>query len=63
MDYAMQYGRGKTRELIEKFVKMYVNEYTVTMGDLGEKSIRTFFDMAKKKNLVPDFELKISENI
>ena len=39
MDYAMQYGRGKPRELIEKFVKMYVNEYTVTMGDLGEKSI------------------------
>jgi len=63
MDYAMQYSRGKPRELIEKFVKMYVNEYTVTMGDLGEKSIRTFFDMAKKKNLVPDFELKISENI
>jgi len=63
MDYAMQYGRGKPRELIEKFVKMYVNDYTVTMGDLGEKSIRTFFDMAKKKNLVPDFELKISENI
>ena len=63
MDYAMQYGRGKPRELIEKFVKMYVNEYTVTMGDLGEKSIRTFFDMAKQKNLVPDFKLKISENI
>ena len=63
MDYAMQYGRGKPRDLIEKFVKMYVNKYTVTMGDLGEKSIRTFFDMAKQKNLVPDFKLKISENI
>ena len=63
MDYAMQYGRGKPRDLIEKFVKMYVNKYTVTMGDLGEKSIRTFFDMAKQKNLVPDFELKISTNI
>ena len=63
MEYAMQYSRGKPRELIEKFVKMYVNEYTVTMGDLGEKSIRTFFDMAKQKNLVPDFKLKISENI
>ena len=63
MDYAMQYSRGKSRKLIEKFVKMYVNEYTVTMGDLGEKSIRTMFNMAKKKNLVPNFELKISENI
>ena len=63
MDYAMQYSRGKSRKIIEKFVKMYVNEYTVTMGDLGEKSIRTMFNMAKKKNLVPNFELKISENI
>ena len=63
MDYAMQYGRGKPRELIEKFVKMYVNKYTVTMGDLGEKSIRKLFDMAKKDNLVPNFELKISDNI
>ena len=63
MDYAMQYGRGKPRELIEKFVKMYVNKYTVTMGDLGEKSIRTLFDMARKENLVPNFELKISDNI
>jgi len=63
MDYAMQYSRGKPRELIEKFVKMYVNKYTVTMGDLGEKSIRTFFELAKQENLVPDFELNISENI
>ena len=63
MDYAMQYGRGKPRELIEKFVKMYVNKYTVTMGDLGEKSIRMFFELAKQENLVPDFELNISENI
>ena len=63
MDYAMQYSRGKPRELIEKFVKMYVNKYTITMGDLGEKSIRTFFEMAKHENLVPDFELNISENI
>ena len=63
MDYAMQYSRGKPRELIEKFVKMYVNKYTVTMGDLGEKSIRMFFELAKQENLVPDFELNISENI
>jgi 1,4-dihydroxy-6-naphthoate synthase len=42
---------------------MYVNKYTVTMGDLGEKSIRKLFDMAKKNNLVPNFELKISDNI
>ena len=61
LEYAMQYSRGKSRELIEKFVLMYVNTVTVDMGKPGEKSIRTLFEMAKQKNLVPDFELKISE--
>ena len=60
IEYAMQYSRGKPRDLIEKFVKMYVNRVTVNMGDAGEKSIRKFFEMAKEKNLVPDFELSIA---
>ena len=60
IEYAMQYSRGKPRKLIEKFVKMYVNKVTVNMGDGGEKSIRKLFEMAKEKNLVPDFELSIA---
>jgi len=63
LEYAMQYSRGKSRDLIEKFVLMYVNNVTVDMGESGEKSIRTLFDMARQKNLVPDFELKISEHL
>jgi len=60
LDYAMQYSRGKSRSLIEKFVKMYVNDVTVDMGKKGEESIRRLFAMAKEKNLVPEFELKIA---
>ncbi len=60
LEYAMQYARGKQRDLIEKFVKMYVNEVTVNMGDSGEESIRKLFEMAKEKNLVPDFEISIA---
>jgi 1,4-dihydroxy-6-naphthoate synthase len=60
IDYAMQYSRGKDRDLIEKFVKMYVNNVTVNMGSPGEKSINMLFDMAKSKNLVPEFNLKIA---
>ena len=60
IDYAMQYSRGKPRGLIEKFVKMYVNKITVNMGEKGEESIRRFFEMAKQKNLVPEFTLSIA---
>ncbi|RNJ79058.1 MAG: ABC transporter substrate-binding protein [Nitrosopumilus sp. H8] len=58
--YAMKYSRGKPQDLIEKFVKMYVNQVTVNMGDSGEESIRKLFEMAKKEGLVPDFEISIA---
>ena len=60
IEYAMQYSRGKERSLIEKFVKMYVNKVTVNMGVPGEESIRRLFEMAKEKELVPDFEISIA---
>jgi 1,4-dihydroxy-6-naphthoate synthase len=63
IDYAMQYSRGKPRDLIEKFVKMYVNEVTVNMGDAGEKSIRRLFEMAREKELVPYFKLSIAPKL
>jgi len=60
LEYAMQYSRGKPRDLIEEFVKMYVNKVTVNMGDSGEEAIRKLFEMASEKNLVPNFELSIA---
>ena len=60
LEYAMQYSRGKERKLIEKFVKMYVNQVTVNMGDPGEQAIRKLFEMAKEKGLVSDFEISIA---
>ena len=60
IDYAMKYSRGKSRQLIEKFVKMYVNDITVDMKESGEKAIRKMFDLARQQNLVPEFNLQIA---
>jgi 1,4-dihydroxy-6-naphthoate synthase len=60
LEYAMKYSRGKPAKLIEKFVKMYVNDITVEMGQSGEASIKRFFELATKQNLVAPFELKIN---
>ena len=51
LEYAMQYSRGKSQVLIEKFVLMYVNNVTVDMGEPGEKSIRTLFDTVSYTHL------------
>lgn len=60
LDYAMQYSRGQPRDLIERFVRMYVNEVTIEMGLLGEQAIRTLFQLAAEKGLIPEFELRFA---
>ncbi len=60
IDYAMQYARGKPRDVIERFVRMYVNDVTVDMGQAGRDSIGRLFEMAGARGLVPDFELSIA---
>lgn len=58
--YSMRYARGKPRPLIERFVRMYVNDVTVEMGDGGERAIRRMFEMAAQKGLLPACEPAIA---
>ena len=39
LDYAMRYGRGIDKETCRRFVLMYVNDYTVTLGDEGRRAL------------------------
>lgn len=60
LDYAMKYSRGQPKDLIERFVRMYVNDITIEMGLLGEQAIRTLFQLGIAKGFVPDFEPKFA---
>jgi 1,4-dihydroxy-6-naphthoate synthase len=51
--YALQWGRGIDRKLGEKFVKMYVSELTIDMGEPGRKALEYLFFRAHEKGLVP----------
>jgi len=51
--YALQYGRGITEELGERFVKMYVSELTVDMGDAGKKGLELLYRLAAERRLIP----------
>ena len=54
LDYAMQFSRGTDRETCRRFVRMYVNEDTLDMGDEGQKALETLFGKAKEKGIVTD---------
>ena len=52
IDYSMKFGRGQPRNLITKFIKMYVNDLTVNMGEIGKESIEQIFLMANSKGIL-----------
>ena len=51
--YAMQWGRGIDRELGGKFVKMYVSQLTIDMGEQGQRGLEELFKRALAKGLIP----------
>ncbi len=57
ISYALRYGRGMNKQLAEKFVKMYVNELTIDMGEKGKIGLELLLKKAYEKKLIP----KLSE--
>ena len=51
--YSLQYGRGIDGQLGARFVKMYVNELTVDMGQRGKTALETLFRLGSEKKLIP----------
>lgn len=52
--YALNWGRGISHEHGSKFVKMYVNEVTMDMGERGKKALAHLFDMGAKAGIIPE---------
>lgn len=46
MEYAMRFSRGIEREKAERFVLMYVNEYTRDLGEKGKAAIDLLYQKA-----------------
>jgi 1,4-dihydroxy-6-naphthoate synthase len=53
VEYAMRYGRGIDKETCRRFVLMYVNDYTVTLGVEGHAALERLFTMAHRRGLIP----------
>ena len=52
VDFAMRYGRGQPKDLIARFIKMYVNNTTIDMGARGQESLKRMFAIAKDRGIL-----------
>jgi 1,4-dihydroxy-6-naphthoate synthase len=51
LDYALQFGRGVDRETGRRFVRMYVNEDTLDMGDEGRAALESLYTRAVERDI------------
>ncbi len=54
LGYAMRFGRGIDRETCHRFVTMYVNDLTVSLGTTGRRALEVLFGLAHAKGLIPE---------
>ncbi len=55
--HAMEFSRGSDINDTDRFVRMYVNEYTLDMGVESERAIRTLLEWASERGLTPRVDL------
>ena len=53
LDYALQYARDLDPALADRFVGMYVNDWTVDYGPRGREAVRALLNRAWEAGLVP----------
>ncbi len=51
--HSMPLARGMDESLADKFIGMYVNDFTLDYGDIGRRAIREFLGRAHKAGLIP----------
>ena len=52
--YAMQFSHGLDATSADRFVSMYVNDWTLDYGDAGRKAVQTLLDRGFEKGMIPN---------
>ena len=51
--HSMKYGRGMEETLTDRFVGMYVNDYTIDYGDRGREAVRLLLERGHDAGIIP----------
>ncbi|MDB4637427.1 ABC transporter substrate-binding protein [bacterium] len=53
LDYAAQFGRGLNDAKADKFVGMYVNDWTLDFGEKGREAVKLLLDRGFEAGIIP----------
>jgi 1,4-dihydroxy-6-naphthoate synthase len=53
MDFICSLSQEMSKEVINKHIDLYVNQFSLDLGDVGRKAVETFFDYAHQSEIIP----------
>ena len=56
LDFIRTHAQEMSEEVMYKHIELYVNKYSVSLGEEGRKAIRLLFDTALEKGVIPEFK-------
>ena len=54
LEYALQFGRDLNREKADKFVGMYVNDWTLDFGERGREAVKLLLQKGHEAGVIPE---------
>lgn len=59
LEYIRSHAQEMEESVMYKHIELYVNQYSIDLGQLGKKAITSMFDRANELNIVPKTEKNI----
>jgi 1,4-dihydroxy-6-naphthoate synthase len=56
LEYIRSHAQEMSEEVMYKHIDLYVNKYSVELGEEGKKAIKLLFDTAAEKNVIPEIK-------
>lgn len=54
MDFICSLSQEMSKEVINKHIELYVNKFSIDLGEVGRKAVHTFFEEAHKVGIIPE---------
>jgi 1,4-dihydroxy-6-naphthoate synthase len=59
LEFIRSHAQEMSEEVMYKHIELYVNKYSVELGEEGRKAIKILFDTAREKNIIPEIKEEI----
>jgi 1,4-dihydroxy-6-naphthoate synthase len=56
LEYIRSHAQEMSEDVMYKHIDLYVNKYSLDLGEEGKKAIKLLFDTARKKNVIPEIK-------